>query len=251
MKYLKIAFGLALLAGLMAVAASPAVAAPVWLHCAKVGGTSGKWTNGTCTTAGSGEWETKELTETVEVTSSGTLTLEDRKESTAIECTGLDTGTVGAKGSDSVLTITNIKCKFVSGKVGSCTESDGTKANPANLPWSTQLAERTNAKSEKENRDVLTSLVSGKNPGWDVECTVGGVLKITDECTGVSSTNVRANRSVGSVVTEFEKESEKEPANCSVGGEKEGFVAGAITLSLRSLLGLSLLAFWPYPYNVA
>ncbi len=251
MKYLKMAFGLALVAGLMAVVASPAMATPVWLHCEKV--TSGKWTNSTCTKAGSGEWETKELTETVEVTSSSSaLTLEDKAEKTAIECSGLDTGTVGAKGSDSVVTINNIKCKFVSGKVGSCTESDGVKANPANLPWTTQLEERTNSEGKKENRDLITSLVSGKNPGWDVECTVGGIIKVTDECTGISSTNVRPNRTVGSVETEFEKISEeKEPANCSVGGEKEGVVKGVITLSLRSRLAGSLLAFWPYPYNVA
>jgi hypothetical protein len=230
MKYLKIAFGLAMVAGLMAAMTSSAIAAPIWVHCEKV--TSGKWTNSLCTTAGSGEWETKAVTETSEVTSSTEpgskgLELEDKKAGTAITCVGVGTGTVGANGSDSVKTIKAEKCKIVAGKAGSCEEP--VTARALNLGWSTKLEEKNG-----ELRDAVTSLISGKTPGYAVECEVDGILKITDECTGNITTNVVANRANGTVETTFDSVSEGELGNCTVGGEKEGRVAGKVINKLRS-----------------
>ncbi len=228
MKYMKIAFGLALVAGLMAVMASSAMAAPKWVTCVKA--TPGKWSSSTCTSAGTG-WETAEVSATSEVTSSTVgstgLELEDKKAGTAITCVGNGTGTVGANGSDSVRTITASKCKIVAGKAGSCEEP--VTARAINLGWSTKLEERSG-----ELRDIITSLISGKTPGYAVECEVDGILKITDECTGVISTNARANRAEGTVETEFDSVSEGELGNCTIGGEKQGRVKGNVVNRLRS-----------------
>jgi hypothetical protein len=226
MKYLKLALGLAIIAGLMAVMASSATAAPIWVHCVKGKG----WMAG-CLNAGT-EWETKAVTETSEVTSStvpGTkgLELEDKKAGTAITCVGSGTGTAGANGSDSVVTIKATNCKIVAGKAGSCEEP--VTARAINLGWSTRLAEVGGVV-----RDEVRSLVSGKAPGYAVECEVGGIFKITDECTGPISTNAIANRAEGTVETEFDKTSEGELGNCTVGGEKQGRVSGKVINKLRN-----------------
>jgi len=115
MKYLKIAFGLVMVAGLMAAVASPAMAVPRWVHCVKV--EHGKWLDNNCTKEGAGEWETKELVGTSEVTSSGNLILEDTSTEAEIECTGNTLGwvanlTTGA-GEDGTSAITNISCKVI------------------------------------------------------------------------------------------------------------------------------------------
>lgn len=238
MKHLKIVFGLVVAAGLMAVAASPAVAlGPRAVTCAKVTPGTGKWTSGLCTTAGTGEWETKQITETAEATARGTLEQEDSKSpggATAIICSASGTGTIGAGGEGTVTTIRLEKCSFVKGKAGSCEESKSVTSKFINLPWATRLEERINKSSEIELRNVLTSSSSGKAPGLEVECTVAGILKIVDTCEGMfSSTNVRVNRAEGSVIGEYEKVSEEEPGTCSVGGKDSGFIRGAITSKLR------------------
>ena len=230
MKRLKIAIGLAMAAVLMAITASSAMAEPAWVHCEKVA--SGKWENSLCTETGAGEWETKAVTETSEITSStvpGTkgLELEDKKAGTAITCVGVATGTVGAKGSDSITTIKATSCKLVAGKAGSCEEPITARA--INLGWSTKLEERSG-----ELRDTITSLISGKKPGYAVECKVAGIIKITDECTGVISTKPRANRTEGTVETEFDKTSEEELGNCTIGGEKQSRISGTIINRLRN-----------------
>lgn len=228
MKYMKIAFGLALVAGLMAVMATSAMAAPIWVHCAE--SSTGKWMAG-CTSAGTG-WETKAITETSEVTSSTEpgskgLELEDKKAGTAITCVGSGTGTVGPNGIDTVKTIKATGCKIVPGKAGSCEEP--VTARAINLGWASKLEEKGT-----EVRDAVTSLIAGKTPGYAVECKVAGIITITDECTGAISTGVRANRTTGKVETEFDKTSEGELGNCTVGGEKQGRVAGNVLNLLRS-----------------
>lgn len=232
MKPLKMACALLVAAGLMAVVASSAMAlGPRAVTCVKVSPGTGKWTSNKCTTAGTGEWDTKEVTETLEVTASGTLEQEDSKSPggpTAIICSATGTGTVGALGAGIVKTIKISQCKFV--KAGSCEENKSVTSIFLNLPWATRLEERANG----EIRNVLTSTISGKLPGLAVECTVAGILKIADECTGVMTTGVRANRSEGSVIGEYDKVSEEEPATCSVGGAKSGFLRGPITGELRN-----------------
>jgi hypothetical protein len=245
MKHLNIALGLILTVGLMAVMASPALATPKWITCEQLSKPTGKWTTNKCSTRGTGEWETEEIGSTVEITSSGTLTLEDRGEKTAVECTEAGSGTLGKGGTGSAKAIT-INCGFVKGEAGSCEESKRPTASAVNLPWSDRLEERTNAKSEKEIREVTTSSISGKAPGWSVECTVSGVLKVKDECTGVYSTNVTTNRTVGTLGMEFEEVTEKEPATCTLGGKEHGFARGSCILSLSSRKGeaVTLLSVW-------
>jgi hypothetical protein len=242
MKCLKLAFGLAVLATLLAVVASSAMAlGPRWVTCVpKAGGT---WEDSHCTkTSSSGSWETSELKTTVEVTSFQDITLENIA-ITTLECTWLDKGTVGAEGSDSITEIAFVKCRFAPGKAGKCEESREVRGRFFGLPWSTKLEERSNANKEKEVRDVLTSSKPGSDIGWDVECFFLGIFKVTDECgSASSSTNVRANRTEGSVEEEFEKESEKEPLKC-LGEEKTGFIRGTTINRLR-MPNRESLAFW-------
>jgi hypothetical protein len=226
MKRMTIAFGPVVVAVLMAIAASPALAEqPKWATCEEV--SSGHWTNGRCTTAGGGSWETQGLAETVEVTSSSTgLELEDSKEGTAITCAGTGLGTAGANGAGSAIRVTVSKCKIVAGKAGSCEEP--LTAEAVNLPWATKLTE-----TGSEVREEMTSIVAGKAPGYAIECEVGGILKVTDECTGNITTKIGNNRSEGTVEAEFDAKSEGEKGNCTVGGASSGRVHGKFIKRIR------------------
>ena len=235
MKHLKMAFGLVVVvAGLMAVAASPAMAAPKWVHCVKVA-TGGQWSSGTCKTAGTG-WETKAITETSEVTTSGKLELEDQEApggAVAITCTGRDLGWVAnlsTSAEGGMFNISSIACTFVSGKNGSCESTKAVTAAPRNLPWGTKL--------EEKSGEVRGTLVSGSTsgaPGWAVECTVAGVLKITDTCERSGNTTKEKNSSEGTIESEFDNVTKEEPmATCSASGKASGLVRGIITAKLRS-----------------
>jgi hypothetical protein len=239
MKYLKIALGPALVASLMAVAASPAIATARWVTCVKG---SGVYTSTTCTTVGAGGWETKELAGTSTVTSSGEVEMEDAKATggaTGIVCKGTGTGWVSnpttGNGEDGVTTITQTSCKFLTGKVGSCEESKGISARARNLPWGTKLVER-----EKEVRDELRSGPHDEEgngePGWSFECTVAGILKITDTCEHQGNTaNVIAKRSTGEVEGKADERTKEETmGTCSVGGRESQLLRGTISSRLSS-----------------
>ena len=240
MKYLKMAFGLALVAGLMSVVASPAMAVPRWVHCVK--SETGKYSNGLCNAAGSG-WETKELVGTSEVTSSGELELEDSKATGGavdVKCPGTSLGWVanltnGTAGEDGTLSINVIEtsCTFI--KKGACEKLE--KVEARNLPWGTRLVE-----SGSEVRDELISGSSSGAPGWSVKCkTIIG--SVTDECTVSGGTqNVRANRATGKTEFIFDKKTEEDPATCTQGGAKSGFVRGTVLGQLRSGNALWILA---------
>jgi hypothetical protein len=243
MKYLKMAFGLALLVGVMSVVASPAMAVPRWVHCVK--SETGKYSTGLCNAAGSG-WETKELVGTSEVTSSGTLKLEDTGATggaVEVECTGENTGwvanlTTGA-GEDGTTSITNLKCvRVVDGECEKVVE-----VKPRNLPWGSRLVEK--------GTEVRDELISGPKkeegngePGWAVTCeTILG--NVTDTCERSGGTqNVRANRTTGKTEFLFDaiSEEKKERATCSQGGKEAGRVGGTILEQLRSGNALWVLA---------
>jgi len=241
MKHLKIAFGLVLAAGLMAVVASPAMAVPRWVHCVK--SETGKYSNGLCNAAGSG-WETKELVGTSEVTSSGELELEDTKATggaVAVKCKGEDTGwvanlTTGA-GEDGTATVTNVTCTRVID--GLCEAVVEVKAR--NLPWGTRLVE-----NKSEVRDELVSgnhnEIGNGEPGWSVTCkTILGNVTDTCELSGTTQ-NVRANRATGKTEFVFDKITEEKKAKCSQGGAGTGRVTGTISEELRSGNALWVLA---------
>ena len=146
----------------------------------------------------------------------GSLLLSDLKApsgGTAVKCTGTDEGTVGPGALDLVTEVTATGCTFE--KAGSCTTSDRVTAKAVDLPWMTQLELVSG-----ELRDMVTG--TGGEPGWAVECTVGGIFEITDTCTGLTSTAI-SNVS-GGVDAIFDA---KTPlAKCSVGGANSGMVSG-------------------------
>ncbi len=245
MRYLKIAFGLAVVVGLMAVVASPALAAtPKWVTCEKV--EKGQWLDSLCTKAGAGTWETKAISETLEVTSSGTLELEDSAATggaVIIECEGSNLGTIGAEGGGGISRISASKCKFIAGKNGTCETGKAPTARALNLPWAARLEERENTETKKlELRSLIRSLTTNP-PGWAVECEVGGVIKVTDECTGGTSTSVVSNRATGKTEFAFDAVSAQEPAKCSLGNATSGSVRGGVIGSLRNKKG-ELLPLW-------
>jgi hypothetical protein len=219
--------------------ANEVIPGPVWVTCLPKSG-AGHWEDSHCTKGKTnGGWETSELTTTVEVTSSGELELEDSAATggaVKIVCKESNTGTVGAEGSDSIVSLTTTGCKFVESKHGACEEAGTLTAAAVNLGWSTSLEEKGS-----EVRDAFTSLVSGKKPGWSVSCRVGGILKVADECTGNITAAVKANRAEGSVEGDFEKESPS--ASCTLGNSTSGHIEGKITSKLRMSNG-ELLSFW-------
>jgi hypothetical protein len=239
MKYLKIVAGLAIVACLITIATSPAMATARWVKCEKVL-TGGHWSSGTCATAGTG-WETKEVEGTSEVTSSGELELEDSKATggaTGIKCKGTGTGWIAnltSGGTGGVTTIKATSCSFLAGKVGSCEESKGVTAKPRNLPWGTKLVEKENEVRDELNSGPKKEEGNGE-PGWSVECTVDGILKIVDTCERQdNTTNAIANRSTGELENKFDKTTEEETmATCSVGGSNAGLARGTITSKLTN-----------------
>jgi hypothetical protein len=234
MKRFKLVIGLIVATSLMAVTAPLAVAAgPRWATCFKKAG--GPWKNSVCTEAGSGEWETREIKETVEVTSSGKLELEDNAATggkIVVECEETDRGTVGAEGQDSVTSVTVGGCAFIT--AGECEASGKPVAQAVNLPWSTRLEERENTEThKKELRDLVRS-VTTKPPGWHVECEVKKIIKIADECTGGTNTAVRSNRATGAVESVFDSVSAQEPGSCTEGNSTSGRVRGTVISKYRS-----------------
>ena len=219
--------GLALVAvfAMGAVAASAASAAE-WeqetTKCEKVEKGKGKYTNSECKTEGApNEWEkiTKFRPITTPVTASsksvGSLTLSDSGAGTTIECTGTDSGTVGAGNKDEVTAITASACKFVS--AGTCTASKPVTAKAVNLPWVTELYEESG-----KIRDHVKAHSGGGQPGYVVECTVAGIFKVQDECIG--ETNTGMENVAGGVDASFDAITPK--ANCSIGGTGTGSVKG-------------------------
>ena len=209
-----------------------------WVQCKETVG-KGRWEDDRCTKPeGTGDWETQEVIATTEVTSSSRLELEDSKATggaVALKCTGNSTGWVGGNTAGGVVSMTNIKCGFVSEKHGSCEESAGVTAKPRNLPWGIKLEERTGGV-----RDMLESgdrkEEGNGEPGWAVECTVVGVIKITDRCEhSDNTTSVVGNRAEGTIESQSEGVTKKETmATCSTGGSNAGLVRGTITTKPKS-----------------
>lgn len=251
MKHLKIVFGLVVLAGLMAVAAAPAMATPRWVECVKEGSS---FENSGCAKKGeTNSWSTRELVGTKAVTSTGDLELEDMEPLAGgpvdVECTGIDTGWVTnltsktEPGEDGVATITEIKCKFI--KQGECEEESKFKpeAKPVHLPWGTRLKEEG-----KEVRDEIVAGTGGA-AGWTVTCRVDGIIKIQDECVAEpaaeghrNSTLLRRNPTNLSVEAVFDEKANEPMAKCSSGKKTSGLVHGTIINKLANENGLLVLA---------
>jgi hypothetical protein len=223
--------GLAFVAvfAMSAVATSSASAAfkKVWevSECVKVPAGTGKYEESKCKKeGGKKEWEIKwkEVGATpIAVTSAGKLKLNSG--GTEVECEGTNTGTVGEKGKDEIITITVTNCKIV--KAGFCEEL--IKVEPLNLPWLTQLVE-VGGKLKNE----IKPHAGGKNPGWAVTCKTFLGNK-TVKCTAPKAqTLVTNNIPNDTVETEFNAETEN--ASCEGGTSSEGTVRGIITIKAAS-----------------
>lgn len=235
MKYLKIAFGLVVVAGLMAVMAGPALAETYrWVGCTE-NKEKGQWEDSKCEKAKSGgNWETKEPATGTEVTTAtipGTsgLELEDKKAGTAIKCKGGGAGKLNATATGELTAASATKCEFV--KAGSCEATKPVTAKAIHLPWKTKVEE-----VNKERRNVIENSGAGE-PGYSVECTVGGIFKITDTCEGKTNTSItnRTSASGGEGTVEGEFDAKSPTGKCSVGGAEQGRTAGAILLRLKGV----------------
>jgi hypothetical protein len=232
MKSLKIAFGLLIVAGSMAVTVGSALAGEVrWINCTENPG-HGQWKNSLCSKAKTnGGWETKEISETVEVTSSAKeLQLVDTKATGGemkLACSVTDAGWVGATGSDGVSRVTTTECKLLEGKDGACESGKPVTAKAVHLPWSTKLQEATGG----EARDAIQNGGKGE-PGYAIECTVAGIFEVADECTGKTTTGIFNNKNKGTVEVEFESKSEKD--NCILGGAGAGEIKGIAIVKQRN-----------------
>jgi len=231
---------------LTVVASASATGAPKWGLCKEGRAGASLYEDSLCLKdTGTGNWEFEELTAQMAVTG-GTptgkgLVLEDMKAGTSIECEGTQEGFVGPGAEDEITKISATKCKFI--KQGSCGASPPPVANAVNLPWKTQLLSETNKETGKLLLviDILAH-AGGGEPGWDVECTVGGFFKVQDTCKApIAKLTVTAI--LHDVIdTEFTKLLTKEfPANCSLGGNKEGLVEGPAEIKPKTVTTGSLL----------
>jgi hypothetical protein len=244
MRPLQLALGLVVMAGLVAILASPAMSAPRTVVCVERTAKTGKWENSLCTKgAKEGDWETNELVGTGAVTGSGTVELEDAKEETALKCSGSGSGWVANPSNRSEPSeggLTTVKATSCTTLKGTCEKPN---ARAINLPWGGRLVERG---SEVRGESVSgPKKEEGKGePGWAVECTVDGIIKVTDTCEHQGNTGTgRANRENGSVEAEADERTKEETmGTCSVGGEGAQLGRGLITSKMVSGTALWLLA---------
>jgi hypothetical protein len=169
------ALGIAFFAvlALGAVAAASASATDEWLVGAKLVGLSEK-----ISTVTEGKWLLKALSFFGSVV-------------THIVCSGKLIGTVNGlnpsgKGTDRITAIEGlngekgtINCEILHGELGACTNSLLALVTGLNLPWLTELALPTGAKTPT---DKFTSTVSGKETGFKVECELSNKTIATEEC---------------------------------------------------------------------
>lgn len=145
------------------------------------------------------------------IKSKGELLLSDDVEKVSLLCKGTDEGTVGPGTLDEVTLIEATECVFEGGEHGACEEGKAVTAKALGLPWTTKI---------EGTRDDITSATS---VGWNVECTVFGVFKVSDECTiGLSSTALE--NVTGGVNAIFDASTPA--ANCTRGGAGAGLVNG-------------------------
>jgi hypothetical protein len=236
MRSIKIVLGLGLaIAMMMAVSVSSASA--TWDLCTNVGAGKGSFKDSACKEKEEkGAWEWKEVTGTNSVkllnVAGGKLKLEDMKAETEIECTGEGQGTVGSGNKDVISSLTASSCSFV--KAGKCESSKPVTANAVDLPWSTELILVSGATWDSIKAD------GAGEPGWNVECTVLGIFKISDECKGEAKTKM-TNLANGKIESAFEGEASGK-AKCSVGGAEQGLVSGAGIIEAEGGNGLKFLA---------
>jgi len=161
----------------------------------------------------------KPITTAVAVKQDSKLLLGDRAATggaVAFVCTATEVGTVGPGAHDELTEMSNVRCEFQ--KNGSCTAEDQLTLAPLHLPWKSLLVTLAGGR----NGDQIAG--TGGNPGWAVECTVGGIIKIVDECTSATFEPEVDNLSNGVDVTFLESET----LSCTEGNSTSGMLIGTI-----------------------
>jgi hypothetical protein len=162
----------------------------------------------------------KPITTPVTVNTTGTWVEADLVAGTTLQCEGTAEGTVGPGASDLVKTLKATSCKFVT--QGSCEAESRFRPNQTfvGLPYTTLLLGLVG------NRGIWVDLVkaekSGGRIGWEVECGVGGILRVQDKCETASTNTLAANTAAG-VTTEY---LESETYSCTLGNSSSGMFTG-------------------------
>ena len=237
MRSIKVVLGLGFAVVMMMMAVSVGSASATWDLCTNVGAGNGSFKDPACQEKeAKGAWEWKEVATSNLVkllnVAGGKLKLEDMKAETQIECTGEGEGTVGSGNKDVINSITATGCTFI--KRGACSETPAPTAAAVHLPWSTELQLVGTA-----TWDSIKSSGAG-TPGWEVKCTVGGILKVVDTCEGEAKTKMK-NLANGTVEAAFEGEASGK-AKCSIGGAEQGLLNGAGVVEAVGGHGLQFLA---------
>jgi hypothetical protein len=213
------------------VAATSALAAPVWEQCVE-GAAGTKYESSQCKTASAtGKWAWSEITGTEPVEGRSSLTLRDTKVpvvgTVEIKCTGVllgavSQGTVGPGKFARLLEVREINCS--AGK--NCEKIEG-PAEPRNLPWQTELFE-----TEATVRGKITNGKTGSEaPGWAITCKVLGITE-KDVCVTENSSGLVENKvSSGELLVQGTFEAKTPKGNCTIGGTgaSEQLGAGFVT----------------------
>jgi len=252
MKFVKIA-GLCLASMLMMsmALAGTATAAVLWLPCleGKEGSLPTKYTSNQCTTAAAsnnGKWELVSLgtkSDTVKAVATS-LRLEDAKgelgAAVIVKC-GLVTGGTGyIEGSNLIVTSAvapnpGTECEAEgTGIFKACKTSNLTQVEGVHTPWKVEITASGGTYTGKIQPD------GNGEPAWKVVCA-----SATDTCESEGAgTLVETSGSAGTVsagvLLVLAKFKTPNAGKCSVGGAKQGHVAGSTLILLNSGNGLAL-----------
>ncbi len=128
-----------------------------------------------------------------------------------LECADTVQGSVGANGAGEITKMPMSSCK----NLQSC--GSPVTMTALNLPWHTELVSEGGVL-----KNVLSNGGKG-NPGFKTECTIVGI-KISEECTAVSTLSTTATNSESGVTAAFNS---GEKLNCSYYGAASGTVEGS------------------------
>jgi hypothetical protein len=158
------------------------------------------------------------LAEPVGVKSKGTVILTDERATggaISLSCEDTLEGSVGLGALDEITKSTMSSCVAVGGKSGSCETKDPVALAAKDLPWRSELLP-----TEGVLHDLIVADGKG-NPGFAMECTVGGIHKTVDECTATQLKTSVTNAAGG-----VDETYDGEKPNCSIGGSGAGALEG-------------------------
>jgi hypothetical protein len=151
------------------------------------------------------------ITESKPFTSEGTVfhlqISSERLNQITVSCSIHGKGTVGAEGTGSLTESSLTNCSITE-STGACEKNQPFTIKPLNAPWSMALYNQTG---------VHIKLGSGgKEPGWKLECTELGTVKVSESCTGLVYGSV-SNWTNGEVGEALGGPQFQEPIHCEHG----------------------------------